>query len=148
MRGTDWMRIVLCGFVARRRLISRLSGLPGVPGTGLRHLRTTRRTVCRLGRGVLLRGRCGDGHLGGVWLYSAIAPRYGAKPATAALVGVAWWTIKSLQSAKWAGLGFVQLDGLIGLALASLVAAVVASLVGAGLYDKVARPANREPATT
>ena len=84
-----------------------------------------------------------------VWLYSAIAPRYGAKPTTAAFVGVAWWTMKSLQSAKWAGLGFVQLNEvLIGLALASLVAAVVASMVGAGLYDKVDRPAAREPATT
>ena len=84
-----------------------------------------------------------------VWLYSAITPRYGAKPTTAARVGVAWWTIKSLQSAKWAGLGFVQPSGvLIGLAMASLVAAVVASIVGAGLYDKVDRPAAREPATT
>jgi hypothetical protein len=42
-----------------------------------------------------------------MWLYSAIAPRYGAGPKTAAIAGVAWWTIKSLQSAKWAGLGFV-----------------------------------------
>ena len=64
-------------------------------------------------------------------------------------MGVAWWKIKSLQSAKWAALGFVQPTGvLIGLALASLVAAVVASMVGAGLYDKVDRPAARDPATT
>ena len=78
-----------------------------------------------------------------MWLYSAIAPRYGARPATAALVGVAWWTIKSLQSAKWAGLGFAPpgVVVLIALAATSLVAAVVASMAGAWLYDRVDRPA-------
>jgi hypothetical protein len=43
-----------------------------------------------------------------MWLYSAIAPRYGTSPTTAAIAAVAWWTIKSLQSAKWAGLAFVS----------------------------------------
>ena len=78
-----------------------------------------------------------------IWLYSAIVPRYGARPTTAAIAGVAWWTIKSLQSAKWAGLGFVPpgVVVLIALAAMSLIAAVVASVVGAWLYDRVDRPA-------
>jgi len=38
-----------------------------------------------------------------MWLYSAIAPRYGATPMTVALAGTAWWVMKTLQSAKWAG---------------------------------------------
>ena len=42
-----------------------------------------------------------------MWLYSTITPRYGEGPRTAVIAGVAWWSIKSLQSAKWAGLGFV-----------------------------------------
>ena len=148
MRGTDWMRIVLCGFVAG--VVSFL-----VSVVFLAFLAPDFVTSLQQGApyadwgGAFSYGVDVAMGIWAVWLYSAIAPRYGAKPTTAALVGVAWWTIKSLQSAKWAGLGFVQLDGaLIGLALASLVAAVVASLVGAGLYDKVERPANREPATT
>ena len=33
-----------------------------------------------------------------MWLYSAIAPRYGAEAKAAAIAGIAWWAIKSLQS--------------------------------------------------
>jgi len=72
-----------------------------------------------------------------VWLYSAIAPRYGAGPRTACIAGVAWWTIKSLQSAKWVGIGLIpQRVVLIPLAT-TLVTAVVASLLGAWIYDRV-----------
>ena len=34
-----------------------------------------------------------------MWLYSAIAPRYGATPVAVALAGTAWWVMKTLQSA-------------------------------------------------
>ena len=148
MRGTAWMRIVLCGFV---------TGVVWflVSVVFLSFLAPDFVTSAQQGApysdwgGAFFFGVDVAMGIWAVWLYSAIAPRYGAKPTTAALVGVAWWTIKSLQSAKWAALGFVQPTGvLIGLALASLVAAVVASMVGAGLYDKVDRPAARDPATT
>ena len=77
-----------------------------------------------------------------VWLYSALAPRYGARPTTAAIVGVAWWTMKTLQSAKWAGLGFVEMEkGLVLVGAMTLVAAVLASMAGAWLYNKVDAPA-------
>jgi hypothetical protein len=73
-----------------------------------------------------------------VWLYSAIAPRYGARPTTAAITGVAWWILKTLQSAKWAGLGFVELGAeLLPLGVATLVATVLASLAGTWLYSRV-----------
>ena len=148
MRGTDWMRIVLCGFVAG--VVSFLVSVVFLAFLAPDFVTSVQRGAPYADwGGAFSYGVDVAMGIWAVWLYSALAPRYGAKPTTAALVGVAWWTIKSLQSAKWAGLGFVQLDGaLIGLALASLVAAVVASLVGAGLYDKVDRPANREPATT
>lgn len=84
-----------------------------------------------------------------VWFYSAIAPRYGARPTTVAIAGIAWWIIKTLQSAKWAGLGFVPLSvNLIPLAATSLVATVLAAVAGAWLYDNVNRPAAKGlPAT-
>jgi hypothetical protein len=80
-----------------------------------------------------------------VWLYAALAPRYGARPTTAVIAGIAWWTMKTLQSAKWAGLGFVEFTkGLIPVGAMTLVAAVLASMAGAWLYNRVAVRANDE----
>ncbi len=147
MRGTDWMRIVLCGFVAGVVWFLSVVCLTFLAPDSVSSIQQGA-PYAEWG-GAFSFGVDVAMGIWAVWLYSAITPRYGAKPTTAALVGVAWWTLKSLQSAKWAGLGFVQPNGvLIGLALASLIAGVVASMVGAGLYDKVDRPAARDPATT
>jgi len=79
-----------------------------------------------------------------VWLYSAIAPRYGARATAAAVVGLAWWALKTLQSAKWAGLGFVEPGaGLVVVAVTPLLATLTASWVGAWLYDRVSGPQPR-----
>jgi hypothetical protein len=84
-----------------------------------------------------------------VWLYSAIAPRYGARPITVAIAGVAWWILKTLQSAKWAGLGFVELSpGLLPLGVATLTATLLASAVGAWLYRKVSESSRKSVAAT
>ena len=91
MRGTDWMRIVLCGCVA----------------------------------GVV-------SYLVSVVFLSFLAPDF----VTSVRQGAPY--------SDWDGAFFFGVD----VAMASLVAAVVASLVGARLYDKVDRPAAREPATT
>jgi hypothetical protein len=74
-----------------------------------------------------------------VWLYASIAPRYGAGVRTAAVAGLAWWTLRGLQSAKWAGLGLLAPDtSYAPLAAGSLLAALVAALAGARLYDATA----------
>jgi hypothetical protein len=84
-----------------------------------------------------------------VWLYSAIAPRYGERPATVVIAGVAWWILKTLQSAKWAGLGFVDLSpALLPLGAATLVMAILASMAGAWLYRKASDSSPQDlPAT-
>ena len=72
-----------------------------------------------------------------VWLYTAIVPRYGAGPKTAAIAGLAWWSLKSLQSAKWVGLGLLP-RGIVLVPLATtLVAVLVAAVLGAWLHDRV-----------
>lgn len=73
-----------------------------------------------------------------IWLYAAIRPRYGRGSRTAVVAGFAWWFIKSLQSAKWAGLGLVALPTRIVIAplVATLGAAVAATVAGALLYEK------------
>ncbi len=73
-----------------------------------------------------------------VWLYSVLLPTYGARAGTVAIAGVAWWILKTLQSAKWAGLGFVELGaGLVVLGVTSLAGAMFATATGAWLYRKV-----------
>jgi hypothetical protein len=74
-----------------------------------------------------------------VWLYAAIKPRFGAKVTTAVIAGVAFWIIKTLQSAKFAGLGFVPAGVLLPPLVISLVAAVVAAIAGAWLFDRTDR---------
>ena len=72
-----------------------------------------------------------------VWLYSAIEPRYGASAQTTLIAGVALWTLKTLQSVKWGGLGFVDLGlELLPLGAATLVAVMVATFVGVGIYRR------------
>lgn len=58
-----------------------------------------------------------------IWLYSAISKRYGERPTTAIIAGVVWWALKSLQSAKWVGIGLVPYR----LVLIPLVATLVAA---------------------
>jgi hypothetical protein len=77
-----------------------------------------------------------------MWLYAAIAPRYGAGPKTAAITGVAWWTIKTLQSAKWAGLGLIPRKAALMPLATTMVAVLAASVLGAWLYDRTDGPAS------
>ena len=142
MRGTNWIRLVLCGFVAG--VVSYLVTAVFLSLFSPDFVASVQRSApsSRWG-GEFFFGVDIVMGIWAIWLYSAIVPRYGARPTTAAIAGVAWWTIKSLQSAKWAGLGFVPpgVVVLIALAAMSLIAAVVASVVGAWLYDRVDRPA-------
>jgi hypothetical protein len=72
-----------------------------------------------------------------MWLYSALEPSYGAGARTGVIVGLAWWLLKSLQSAKWVGLGFVPAGLTLSLPLATLLASVGAAVVGSWIYGKV-----------
>ena len=140
MRGTHWIRVVLCGVVA---------GVVWYLLSALFLSLFAQDLVAFIQRGGAYPRSGGalffiiDLMMGiwAVWLYATIVPRYGAKPSTAAIVGVAWWILKSLQSAKWVGLGLLP-RGVILIPLATtLVAVLVASVLGAWLYDRVDKPA-------
>jgi hypothetical protein len=140
MKGTLWIRLALCGFVAG--VIWNLLSVLFLATVAPEFVASIQRTAPHPAQGGafffaidLLMG------VWAVWLYSAIAPRYGAKPATAAIAGIAWWILKTLQSAKWAGLGFVELGPtVILLGLATLGATILASAAGIWLYSKVGAP--------
>ena len=145
MHAKNWLRIVLCGWVTGvvYFLLTALS-------IGLFAQGSIAQELLDVMEGGGPHTRWGGGVFFGIdlmmgiwamWLYSVIAPRYGAGPKTAAVVGLAWWTMKSLQSAKWAGLGFLALDvGLLLPLVTTLVCILVASVIGAGLYEKVEFP--------
>jgi hypothetical protein len=148
VRGTEWIRLVLCGFVAG--VVWNLVSVVFLALFAPDFVTSVQSIAPHPPRGGEFFFAV-DVVMGiwAVWLYSAIAPRYGARPTTAAIAGVAWWVLKSLQSAKWAGLGFVALGtDFIPLAATTLVATVLASLAGVWLYTKVNVPSAKDlPAT-
>lgn len=75
-----------------------------------------------------------------VWLNSAITLRYGPGLKTAVVAGLAWWIIKTLQSAKWVGLGLVSLDAVLAPLVVSFVSAVISAMIGVWLYERTAKP--------
>lgn len=137
MKHHEWIRLVLCGFVAgvAWHLLSVVFLSLWAPDFIASVQRSAPHSA--LGGEFFFAVDVAMG-IWAVWLYSAIAPRYGARPATAVIAGVAWWILKTLQSAKWAGLGFVELDAsLLPLGASTLAAATLAAAVGAWLYRKV-----------
>jgi len=70
-----------------------------------------------------------------VWLYASLRTRRSSRMRTAGAVGAAWWTLKTLQSAKWAGVAAIPWRAALGPLLATLPAALVATAVGSWLFD-------------
>ena len=143
MKGTNWIRLVLCGFVAG--VVWNLLSAVFLSFFAPDFIASVQRSAPYPPRGGAFFFAV-DVVMGiwAVWLYSAIAPRYGTRLTTVVIAGTAWWILKTLQSAKWAGIGFVELGtDLIPLAVATLVATILASVAGAWLYSKVSGPSPR-----
>ena len=136
MKSPNWIRITLCGFVAG--VIWNLLSVAFLAIFAPDFVASVQRAAPYPAQGGVFFFAV-DVLMGvwAVWLYSAIAPRYGAELSTMATAGVAWWILKTLQSSKWAGLGFVALGPhLLPLGVATLGATLLASVVGAWLYAK------------
>ena len=148
MKGTNWIRILLCGFVAG--VVWNLLSTVFLTFFAPDFVASVQRSAPHpsLGGQFFFAVDLAMG-VWAVWLYSAIAPRYGARLSTVTIAGVAWWILKTLQSAKWAGLGFVDLSpALVPLGVATLVATVLASMAGAWLYRRVSESSPQSlPAT-
>jgi len=103
MKRHEWIRLVLCGFVA-----------------------------------------------GVVWnLISVVSLSLVAPSLVASVQRGAWWLLKTLQSAKWAGSGFVEFGAdLLQVGASTLAATVLAASAGAWLYRKTTESTpQRVPAT-
>lgn len=71
-----------------------------------------------------------------MWLYTAIRPRYGPGPKTAAMVGFAWWAIRVLSDFFWGALGLIPLGVLLAPLAAFLLAHIAAAMLGAWPYEE------------
>ena len=137
MKRTNWIRLTLCGFVAG--VIWNLLSVVFLSIFAQDFVASVQQGAPHPSQGGafffaidILMG------VWAMWLYSAIAPRYGARLSTMVIAGVAWWILKTLQSAKWAGLGFLKFGpGLLPLGVATLGATVLASVAGIWLYSSV-----------
>lgn len=147
MRSPNWIRIALCGFVAG--VIWNLLSVVFLAIFAPDFVASVQRAAPYQAQGGAF-FFAADVLMGvwAVWLYSAIAPKYGATFTTMTMAGVAWWILKTLQSAKWVGLGFVALEpNLLPIGLGTLGGTLLASAVGSWLYNNVG-PATRRARVT
>ncbi len=137
MAKVNWARLFLCGLITG--VIWYLLSAISLTLAGRDFIETVLggRSAARAGPWLFVGVDLAMG-VWAVWLYAAIRPRYGAGAKTAVVAGFAWWLIKSLQSAKWAGLGLVLLPTkvVIGPLLGTLAAAMMATVAGAWLYEQ------------
>jgi hypothetical protein len=75
--------------------------------------------------------------IGGVWIYVAIRPRFGAGPKTALLAGLMLWLVSKLAVAlDILALGVLPHKILHGQLIGSFVGILLAVLIGAWLYKE------------
>ncbi|NTW29123.1 MAG: hypothetical protein HGA39_07150 [Coriobacteriia bacterium] len=148
MKRYDWLRLVLCGLVAGAVWNLSSAVLLAVLAPDFVPLMQGSAPYPAFGGEVFYVVDLTMG-IWAVWLFSAITPRYGAGPVTAAIVGVAWWLLATLQSVKWVALGFAELGAdVLLLGALTLGAAILASAAGAWLYRRASKPSPQRPSAT
>jgi hypothetical protein len=70
-----------------------------------------------------------------VWLYAALRAGFGPGMRTAAIAGIAWWFVQSLQAGKFAAMSGTPVGTWLPLLAATLVAMVASVACGAWLYE-------------
>jgi hypothetical protein len=70
-----------------------------------------------------------------MWLYASIRLQYGPGLKSAAIAGVGWWIIQTMQSSKWVALSPVPLSMTWAPGLGTLPAMIVAITAGAWGYE-------------
>lgn len=136
MKEFNWPRILVCGLVAGGVWTALSVILLALVGdeflTAVRQGRTDQGTGSSL---FLVFMNLGAG-IWAVWLYAALRPRYGAGLKSALAASLAWWLISSMQSAKWMALLGITPSMAFAPFVATLLAIIAATLVGAWFYEK------------
>jgi len=74
-----------------------------------------------------------------IWLFSIIRRNFSNPWSSAFVVGIFWWSLKTLQSAKWVGLGVLPNSPTITLVIATLVSVLASTLFGSWLFERSLR---------
>ena len=137
---SPWGRILVCGLLAGGAWTLLSIALLAMLGADfLAALPTRRPETPGTGLHLLLIGANIAAGIWAVWLYAAIVPRFGPGLKTAAMAGVAWWAIISLQFAKALAQTPVPADFPWAPLAATLLGCIVSTLVGAWFHDKGAK---------
>jgi hypothetical protein len=81
-----------------------------------------------------------------VWIYAAIRAGTRTWRGAALATALAWWSMKTLESAKWVGLGLIPVAAVPAPLATSLVSALLATAAGTLLYERVTLPGAAPPA--
>jgi hypothetical protein len=143
MSGSHVLRVLLCGMIAgvvwslltTLALLLLGSDLLAAVEAGGRHERSGGPVLFAID---LLMG------VWAIWVYAMIAPGFGSKLRAAAATGLAWWVLKTLQSAKLVAVGFIPVEVTVGPAVVTLITATLAAVVGAQVYDRTTERASPE----
>lgn len=133
----SWIRVLLCGFacgVVWALLGGFVVGLAG----GEFMSAAAHGEAAKLGAGAraLLFALTVAGGVWAMWMYAIVRDAVGHGFKSAALVGIAWWVMAGLQSAKWMTLGGVPGMTAVALGLAALPAMIAATALGAWIYER------------
>jgi len=74
-----------------------------------------------------------------MWLYSTIRELHGRGLRTAATVGIAWWVLQTVHSAKWVAAGFVPVRSVLWPGAVTLPVLIAATAFGAWTLDSYRR---------
>lgn len=143
MKIERWGRVVLCGFICGIAWALFAAVLVGFIGEDFVAAVSRDRlsSVAPGTRGLVFALTVAAG-IWAMWLYASIRQSYGPGLKTAVVVGVAWWIIAAMQSAKWMALGSISATSSMPLAISILPAMIAAVILGAWLYERQPRVRN------
>ena len=137
MKVEGWGRVVLCGLICGIAWALFAAVLVGFIGQEFIAAVSRHRvdSVSPATHGMLF-GLTVAAGIWAMWLYASIRKSYGSGLKSAVVVGVAWWVIAGMQSAKWIALGLVSAGSSMPLAIGILPAMIGAVILGAWLYER------------
>jgi hypothetical protein len=132
---SSWFRTVLCGIVTGG--VWTVLSVIVLVLWGEEFLRIVdRRTAASSAGDMWLMFSNIAGAVWALWLYTVLRGRYTPGVRMAALAGVSWWLLATLQSGKWMTMLGVPAATVVALVPGTLLATVAATIAGAWLWER------------
>lgn len=131
MSTVSWGRILAFGLLAGALWTLLSAAVLAFVGHDFVAALPTRTSGARL----FLLGVNGAAGLWAMWLYASIRLQYGPGVKSAAIAGLGWWIIQTMQSSKWVALGSVPISVAWAPAMGTLPAMILSTALGAWCYE-------------